>query len=155
MKKRLLIGRIERVDFPEFNLQNIEAKVDSGAYTSSIHCSDILDDGENLHFKLLDPEHPQYSKVIFKTNDYFTKIVKSSNGIKESRYTIRSKIKMFNKVYTIALTLTERKDMKYPILLGRKFLNKKFIIDTNQKYLQKQKIIIKLENEPSNPLKKS
>ena len=48
---------------------------------------------------------------------------------------IQTTIIIFNKTFPIYLTLSERKDMKYPILLGRKFLNKKFIIDTAKKNL--------------------
>jgi len=42
-KKRKLrtIGRIDKADFPELNLQNIEVKIDTGAYTSAIHCDYI------------------------------------------------------------------------------------------------------------------
>ena len=36
MKK--IIGRLEKVSFPAFQLHNIDAKIDTGAYTSSIHC---------------------------------------------------------------------------------------------------------------------
>jgi hypothetical protein len=48
---------------------------------------------------------------------------------------IQTEIIIFGKTYPIYLTLSERKEMKYPILLGRKFLNKKFIIDTAKKNL--------------------
>jgi len=45
---------------------------------------------------------------------------------------IQTEITIFNRTYPIYLTLSERKDMKFPILLGRKFLNKKFVIDTSK-----------------------
>ena len=41
-------------------------------------------------------------------------------------------ILLFNKELPIYLTLSERKEMKFPVLLGRKFLNNKFIIDTTK-----------------------
>ena len=46
---------------------------------------------------------------------------------------VQTEIIIFNTLFPIYLTLSERKDMKYPILLGRKFLNKKFVIDTTKK----------------------
>ena len=140
------IGRIDKADFPEFSLEEIDIKIDSGAYTSSIHCSNIIEFTKNntavLKFTLLDPEHEHYNNKVFETTNYTSKLVKSSNGISEKRFMIATKIYIFNETYPIFLTLTERKDMKFPVLLGRKFLNKKFVIDTtktNLSYHQKNK----------------
>ncbi|HET8837809.1 MAG TPA: RimK/LysX family protein, partial [Flavobacteriaceae bacterium] len=55
--------------------------------------------------------------------------VKSSNGITQKRYEIRSTIQIFGKIYKISLTLSDRKEMRYPVLIGRKFLSNKFIVD--------------------------
>jgi hypothetical protein len=133
------IGRIDKADFPELHLQDIDLKVDSGAYTSSIHCSDIEEievEGDNfIRFTLLDPEHEFYNNKEFSTKNYASKMVKSSNGISEKRFLIETNIVIFNKSFPIHLTLSERKDMTFPILLGRKFLNKKFVIDTAKKNL--------------------
>jgi len=131
------IGRIDKIDFPEFELINIEAKVDTGAYTSAIHAHKIEEtsiNGENfINFTLLDPEHILYNERVFRTKNYYKKIIKSSNGTSEERFAIKTTITLFNQTYQIVLTLSERSDMKYPILLGRKFLTKKFIVDTSQK----------------------
>jgi hypothetical protein len=136
---KVTIGRVDKADFPELSLLDIDIKIDSGAYTSSIHCSEIKEvgnEGESyIQFTLLDPEHPFYNNKKFKFKNYTSKIVKSSNGISEKRFMIQTTIIIFNKTFPIYLTLSERKDMKYPILLGRKFLNKKFIIDTAKKNL--------------------
>ena len=133
---KITIGRIDKVDFPEFSISNIDIKIDSGAYTSSIHCSNIVEvlnnDSSLLKFTLLDPEHDFYNNKKFETKNYTSKIVKSSNGISEKRFMIATKIIIFKETLPIFLTLTERKDMKFPILIGRKFLNKKFLIDTSK-----------------------
>lgn len=136
---KITIGRSDKADFPELSLLDIDLKVDSGAYTSSIHCSNIEEitlNGDSLiKFTLLDKEHPFYNHKQFTFKNYSSKIVKSSNGIAEKRFMIQTKIIIFNEIFPIYLTLTERKDMKFPILLGRKFLNKKFVIDTTKKDL--------------------
>jgi hypothetical protein len=136
---KITIGRQDKADFPDLSLSEIHVKVDSGAYTSSIHCSKIKEvvvDGENLiQFTLLDPEHAFYNNKEFTSKNYSSKIVKSSNGFSEKRFMIQTKIVIFNTTFPIYLTLSERKDMKFPILLGRKFLNKIFIIDTAKKNL--------------------
>lgn len=131
---KITIGRVDKADFPELHLEDIDLKIDSGAYTSSIHCSNIeevlIDNTKFIKFKLLDPEHPFYNNKEFTTKNYTSKLVKSSNGIAEERFLIETEIVIFKKTFPIHLTLSERKDMKFPILLGRKFLNKKFVIDT-------------------------
>lgn len=136
---KITIGRIDKADFPELDLLDIDLKVDSGAYTSSIHCSNIEQINVNnepfIKFKLLDPEHSFYNNKEFITKKFTSKDVKSSNGISETRFLIETEIFIFNQTFPIHLTLTERKDMKFPILLGRKFLTKKFVIDTSKKNL--------------------
>ncbi|MFT7442369.1 MAG: hypothetical protein ACI9Q3_000740 [Maribacter sp.] len=133
------IGRIDKADFPKLHLVDIDLKIDSGAYTSSIHCSNINEiefEGANfIRFTLLDPEHDFYNNKEFSTKNYASKMVKSSNGISEKRFLIETEIVIFNESFPIHLTLSERKDMTFPILLGRKFLNKKFVIDTAKKNL--------------------
>ena len=136
---KITIGRNDKADFPELSLSDIDVKIDSGAYTSSIHCSNIkeitLNKESLIQFTLLDPEHPFYNNKEFTSKNYTSKIVKSSNGISETRFMIHTEIIIFNKKFPIYLTLSERKEMKFPILLGRKFLNKKFVIDTIKKNL--------------------
>lgn len=136
---KITIGREDKADFPEFHLEDIDIKIDSGAYTSSIHCANIKEVIENgkklLKFTLLDPEHDLYNHKEFTSYDYDSKLVKSSNGISEERFRIHTEIVIFNEKFPIYLTLTERKDMKFPVLIGRKFLNKKFVIDTIKKNL--------------------
>ena len=146
MNKKIIIGRKDIVDFPKLELENIPVKIDTGAYTSSIHChhiEEIIHDGEKvIHFQLLDPEHAGYNNQTFLVTNYSRKKIKSSNGIMEERFIIFSEIKIFEKLYPIELSLNERGSMRYPVLLGRKLLNKRFIVDTtkaNLSYKQKNK----------------
>ena len=127
--EKLLLGRTDIADFPLFELVGIAIKVDTGAYTSSIHCKDIEEIGETLQCSFLDPTHPEYNGRRFTFKKYDIASVKSSNGTIEMRYAVRSKIILFGKTYPITLTLTSREDMRFPVLLGRKFLNGKFIVD--------------------------
>ena len=134
---KIIIGRVDKADFPELSLLGIDVKIDSGAYTSSVHSSKIKEVTTNgtsfIQFTLLDPEHPFYNNKEFISKSYSSKIIKSSNGISEIRFMIHTEIIIFNKSFPIYLTLSERKEMKFPVLLGRKFLNKKFIINTAKK----------------------
>ncbi|RMB63254.1 peptidase [Dokdonia sinensis] len=128
MKKT--IGRIDKADFPELGFKDIDVKVDTGAYTSSIHCTNIREENDMLICTFLDPSHPLYDGRELKFEFYDIAAVKSSNGEIQYRYEVQTKIILFNKQYSISLTLSSREDMRFPVLLGRKLLTKKFIVDT-------------------------
>lgn len=128
-KNKIIIGRKDIADFPDIGFNQVQVKIDTGAYTSSIHCRSIEVKNEELFCVFLDEKHPEYSLETHRFKNFKTIKVKSSNGIVQNRYEIKSEIKIFNKTYPISLSLTDRKDMKFPVLLGRKFLNPKFIVD--------------------------
>jgi len=140
---KTLLGRTDVVDFPKLNLFDIDIKIDSGAYTSSIHCHHIELENNVLKCQFLDPKHQKFHQKILTFDDFKHKKVKSSNGITEERYLIKTEILIFNEIRSIELTLTERGSMRFPVLLGRKFLSRKFIIDTSKKNLSLNNIITK------------
>ncbi|MFD2551303.1 ATP-dependent zinc protease [Bizionia sediminis] len=136
-----LIGRTDKIDFPKLDLFNVDAKIDSGAYTSAIHCSKIIETENTLRCTFYSKGHPNFNgkEVVF--TDYSLTNVKSSNGFKENRFKIKSEVVVFGKTYKINLTLSTRDDMRFPVLLGRQFLAKKFLIDVdlqNVSYNKKQ-----------------
>ncbi len=134
MTDKTLIGRKEIAGLPDLSINNIMAKIDTGAYTSSIHCHKAYEKDNQLFCYFLDPSFPEYNQEPIIFNTYHKKNVKSSNGITENRFKIISRIFILGKIYTIDLTITDRKEMKYPLLIGRKFLHKKFIVDVSKKF---------------------
>ncbi|QIE60080.1 peptidase [Rasiella rasia] len=142
MKRK--IGRTDKADFPLLELQDIEVKVDTGAYTSTIHCKNVKVEDNYLRCVFLDPEHPAYHNKEFKFDKYDVRVVKSSNGQTQARYRILTEIELFGKIYPIFLTLSDREEMKYPVLLGRKFLTKRFMVDINRTNLSHK---LKTKNE--------
>jgi hypothetical protein len=146
--KRIIIGRKDIADFEKLNLFGIEVKIDSGAYTSSFHCHKIelikKDGKEIIRCNFLDPCHPQYHEKEFCFASFEMRKVRSSNGMVQERYSIFTEITIFKKKFPIELTLTERPDMKHPVLLGRKFTSRKFLIDTSRKNLSFNEKIIEI-----------
>lgn len=128
MEKKVL-GRFDKADFPLLNLENIAIKIDTGAYTSSIHCDNIVEKDDRLYCTFLDEEHPLYNGKEFVFEDYDIVFVRSSNGAMQKRFQVQSTVKIFQKIFKISLSLSARQEMKFPVLIGRKFLTKKFIID--------------------------
>lgn len=149
LDKLVILGRKDILDFPELDLFGLEVKIDTGAYTSSFHCHDIREDTENgknmLKCRFLDPSHPEYNEKEVCFSEYSLKNVKSSNGITELRYKINTQVVIFGKNTPIELTLTERGDMKFCVLIGRKFLRKKFLVDVSRSYLSHKKVNNKKE----------
>jgi hypothetical protein len=132
-KKIKLIGRREYVDFPELNIFKVEAKIDTGAYTSALHCHDIavkeIGGKQVLCFKILDETHPEYSEQEHHFEDFIQKNIKSSSGETELRYIIKTLLIIGHKRIRTAVSLTDRGNMRYPVLIGRKMIKNKFIID--------------------------
>ncbi|MGB5794080.1 ATP-dependent zinc protease [Poseidonibacter sp.] len=132
----ITIGKYDRVDLPIFNLQDIKAKIDTGAKTSSLHCSFIKQiDEKTVSFEVLDSRHKKYIKKIYTLPITRIASVRSSNGHIENRYVISIKTIIFNKTFDIEYTLRNREMMNYPILLGREFLQKGFIVDVRKEDL--------------------
>ena len=137
MKEKSIIGRNEFVSFPEFGLVNIKAKVDTGANTSALHCQNINEDEENniLHFQLLDPKHKLYTNKVISISKYSSTTIKSSFGKKQKRYKINILMTLGKKNYKTAFTLTDRSKMNFPVLLGRKVLSGRFLVDVKKEYV--------------------
>ena len=138
-KKKKIIGRIDKADFPELGLFDLDVKIDTGAYTSSIHCHNIKiieKRGQiRVHFNLLDPSHSEYDEKEFVLPLHKTKKVKSSSGDSHERTFIKTKIVLYGRSLPIELSLTDRSDMKFPVLLGRKLLKRRFVVDVSRKNL--------------------
>ncbi len=131
VKNIKLIGRREFVSFPLLNLTNIKAKIDTGAYTCSIHCNHIEVKTENgkpvLYVQLLDNNNHRF--------DIFSqKRIKNSFGEMEERFIIKTLIYIGGKKINTTISLSDRENMRYPVLIGRRLLKGKFIVDVNQKY---------------------
>ena len=127
--KNKIIGRVDKIDFPKLHLFNVDAKIDTGAYTSSIHCAEIIEDNNMLRCTFYSDSHPRLSKKEIIFENFSRTNVKSSNGFKENRFKIKSEVIFFGKTYKINLTLSTRDDMKFPVLIGRQFLKRKFMVD--------------------------
>jgi hypothetical protein len=140
MKKT--IGRREKIHLPKWGLKNVTAKIDTGAYTSSIHCEFVEETIENsvpvLYFKVLCPKHKKYKNKLLRTEDFTEKKVKNSFGQEEIRFKVNTKVVMFGEEFDAEFTLTDRSKMRIPILIGRKLLRRRFLVDVDSINLSKK-----------------
>ena len=128
-----MLGRYDRVDLPQLGLSNIHAKIDTGAYTCSLHCkmAEVVDG--KLEFILLDQEHPEFTGMKFVFADFEKRDIKNSFGEVEKRFVIVTSITIFEEVITTEFSLSNRGSLKFPILIGRKILRNRFLIDVTKK----------------------
>ena len=130
-----ILGRYDRVDLPELGLYSIHAKVDTGAYTSSLHCHRATVTDGVLEFILLDEEHPEFTGLKFTFSDFEERDIKNSFGEVERRFVIITTLKIFNEDIATEFSLSNRGSLKFPILIGRKIVRNRFLIDVTKKNL--------------------
>jgi len=130
-----VIGRYVNVNFPEFGVKQIFAKVDTGAYQSSAHATDIREVTENgatfLEFSLFDGHGKTSGHKTPKCRvaEYEKTNVKNSFGVQQTRYIIKTRIAINGRMIKTGITLADRKDMIAPVLLGRRFLRGRYIVN--------------------------
>lgn len=138
-----IIGWREWVRLPDLHSGRIKAKIDSGARTSCLHAYRITPfskDGASYVRFLLHPvqrqkklEIPCVAVVI----DY--RCVTDSGGRREYRYVIRTKLKLGKLSWPVELTLTNRDQMGFRMLIGRQALRRRYLVDTGRSFLARKK----------------
>ena len=131
---REIIGRSAELVFVDFSDVHVPAKIDTGAYRSAIHATDIrVDEDGTLHFRILG-DHPVCQEAAFEasTKNYKKVDIANSFGDHEDRYEVKLRVRIKDTEFVTAFTLADRKKKIYPILLGRKALKKRYVVDIDQ-----------------------
>ncbi|MDR6736038.1 MULTISPECIES: RimK/LysX family protein [unclassified Sphingobacterium] len=144
MKEKLLVGWKETLDLPELGIYGIEAKVDTGAASSVLHCNSykvVKEDGQDwIICELIINFETKETKTL-KLKLYRTKLVKSSFGQEEKRFYIRTTAALYNQVFNIKISFRNRSQMTYPMLLGKNFLYKRFLVDVSKENLSRKTLV--------------
>jgi hypothetical protein len=130
--KQKIVGSTEIIGFPVFDLFNVPAKIDTGADSGAIHCTKIVEKkikGKSvLQFSPFD--HPE---IVIIATDFVMKKVRSSNGDAAKRYFIDTTIDIQGEQYPIHLSLANRTEMTWPVLIGKRFLaEQNFLVDASK-----------------------
>ena len=130
----LHVGRAERVDFPKLGLKSVPAKIDTGADLSAIWASGIHEHDNVLEFVLFAEQSPLFTgeKLEFNRDEYTITRVANSFGHKEIRYRVHLSIRIQGKLIKGTFTLADRSTKLYPVLIGRRLLHNKFIVDVSK-----------------------
>jgi hypothetical protein len=134
-----VIGWREWVALPELNINNIKAKVDTGARTSALHAFRLKPFEENGQAKIRFDIHPiQHNTDLIVTctaNIVDRRLVTDSGGHEEERFVICTPITIAGQTWPIEITLTERENMLFRMLLGRSALRKHFVINPARSFV--------------------
>lgn len=129
---KTIIGRAEVIDLLiDDGALAIPAKIDTGAYSSSVWATDIVEKGGVLEFTLLGPEHLQYTGERLSAKKFKVVTVQNSFGKSEKRYGLDMSVRFCGKRVTTFFTLADRSKKLYPVLVGRKLLKGRFVVDVS------------------------
>lgn len=124
----MIVGCFEPVTLPKLGVKSVLAKVDTGAYSGALHCTEIRlvkkDSGEQvLQFMPLgEPD------LATETSHFKATHVRSATGHRVNRFLIETTIEIKGKTYPICIGLSDRSDMKRAVLIGRRFLRENNIL---------------------------
>lgn len=139
-ENNLEFGWEEWVALPDLGLPALKAKIDTGARTSALHASDIEVFGSSTKPKVRFIVHPiagdDTVAIPCSASILDRREVTSSNGEKELRYVIGSKIAVGGQSWSIEITLTNRANMTSRMLLGRQALGENISITASDRRLQ-------------------
>jgi len=139
LRKHTLIGWREWVNLPELGIEKIKAKVDTGARTSALHAFSLrpfVENGRNkIRFDIHPLQHDTTHIVTCVADVVDKRYVTDSGGHEEERHVIQTPITIAGQTWSIEITLTERENMLFRMLLGRSALRKRFIVNPARSFV--------------------
>lgn len=132
-EQKAIIGRAERIDIVTLGLSKVPAKIDTGADASAIWVSSAYVEGTDLVCVFFGQGSPFYTgqPVRFPKGEYSLTRVSSSFGHKEVRYRVKLSIRIGGKRVSATFSLSNRDTRTYPVLIGRRLLHGKFLVDVS------------------------
>lgn len=133
-----IIGSTEIIEVA--GIKNIPAKVDTGADSSSIWASNIKVSVDGvLSFCLFDKSCPFYTGEVIKRHEFKAVLIRSSSGHEQIRYRTHLPLIVKGRRIKAMFTLSERSKNIFPVLIGRRTINGKFLVDVSKRQSEKPK----------------
>lgn len=136
--QRAVIGWREWVSLPECRVPHIKAKVDTGARTSSLHAFRLEEFVEGdiawVRFEIQPEQRSSLNAIPVTLPVIDHRKVKSSNGTVQIRPVIETTLETLGQKFNIELTLTNRDEMGFRMLIGRAALRRRFLVDPTRSY---------------------
>lgn len=136
---KTLVGWREWLAMDDLGVDRILAKVDTGAKTCALHTFYITpferDNEAWLTFGLHPDRDSSERELHCQAPIKERRDVTDSGGHTENRYVIETNISLAGKTFPVEVTLTNRDNMRYRLLLGRNALRRGFIVESSKSYL--------------------
>ncbi|MFW6354247.1 MAG: ATP-dependent zinc protease [Verrucomicrobiota bacterium] len=131
-----IIGWKESVALPDWGIEGLRAKADTGARRSAIDVKHLreLPDGRIEFDIVLDRRRPDETRRIVSEVSHVTH-VRSSNGQQHERYFVTTRLRLGGREKLIELSLVNRREMVCRMLLGRKALEGDYLVDSSRTYV--------------------
>jgi hypothetical protein len=130
-----IIGVAEYVDFPDWGIRGLSARVDTGAQTSAIHVENIeMLAGRRVRFDVRLRRDDPSARVTIETKLSRRGIVRSSSGHSAPRLFVTARVRLGGREQRIEVGLVDRKGMLFRMLLGRSALERRFLVDVTKRY---------------------
>ncbi|WP_372884925.1 ATP-dependent zinc protease [Shimia sp.] len=136
-----LFGWMEYVGLPELGLDQVKAKLDTGARTSAIHAENIelfdRDGTEWVRFQTLpDWDNPNVGFRAVEAPVVHVRGIKNTSGIPEERLVVKTKARFGKRMWMIDVSLADRTNMSFPMIIGRAALkNHAIAVHTRKAFL--------------------
>jgi hypothetical protein len=141
--KRKIVGWREWVHLPALHVERIKAKLDTGARTSALHAFRVTpftkDGAAYVRFFIHPLQRKSKPEVRCVALVIDTRSVTDSGGRREDRPVIRTQLKMGKSRYPIELTLTNRDQMGFRLLIGRQALRRRYLVDPGRSFVNRKK----------------
>ena len=138
-EKLITLGWREWILLPELGLPLIKAKIDTGARTSCLHAFSVeeftVDEKKWVRFGIHPHQDDTTTEAFCEAQVIDKRMVSDSGGHKESRYVISTDIMLDNQRWPIEITLTNRDNMRFRMLLGRTAMAKKITVNPAASFL--------------------
>ena len=139
MAEKLLVGWREWLSLPDLGITKIKAKIDTGARTSCLHAFKVeefkKDNQSWVKFWLHPIQQNTEFELVAEAQVIDIRKVTDSGGHTENRFVIKTTLNINNESFPIEVTLTNRENMMFRMLLGRTAMNDRIIVDPAASYL--------------------
>ena len=134
-KQKFTIGRSEYIEFIDWGIVGLLAKVDTGARTSALHVEDLVElpDAEVQFRVILNMQRDAPSVIVRAPISRWAK-VRSSSGHFSKRCFVRTRVRIGPIEKDIEISLDSREKMQYRMLLGRQALASEFVVDVSKRH---------------------
>ena len=137
-----LAGWREWAQLPDIGVPWIKAKLDTGAQTSSIHAFDVTSftrDGTDwVRFRVRPWQRSTDDDVVVECPVHDRRRVRSSSGHVEERIVVRMRLVLVGHDVTAEVTLSNRDEMGFRMLVGREALRHGFVVDPSRSFVGKK-----------------